>query len=59
MPTLVKASAVPNILLDPRRTWDDGEACDRQAAKLVAMFAENFGQYESHIDDDVKAVALG
>ena len=50
---------MPDILLDPRRTWDDGEAYDRQAAKLVAMFAENFGQYESHIDDDVKAVAIG
>ena len=30
---------------------------DAQAAKLVAMFADNFAQYLGHIDDDVKAVA--
>ncbi|NNL72439.1 MAG: phosphoenolpyruvate carboxykinase [Silicimonas sp.] len=59
VPTHVKASAVPDILLDPRRTWDNPDAYDRQAAKLVAMFAENFAQYESHIDDDVKAAAIG
>ena len=58
VPTHVKASAVPDILLDPRRTWDNPEAYDRQAAKLVAMFAENFAQYEAHIDDDVKAIAI-
>ncbi|NNE81741.1 MAG: phosphoenolpyruvate carboxykinase [Silicimonas sp.] len=59
VPVTVKASAVPDILLDPRRTWDNGEAYDRQAAKLVKMFSENFAQYEDHIDDDVKAVAIG
>ncbi len=58
VPTHVKASAVPDILLDPRRTWDNPEAYDRQAAKLVSMFAENFAQYEEHIDDDVKAIAI-
>jgi phosphoenolpyruvate carboxykinase (ATP) len=50
---------VPDILLDPRRTWDDTEAYDRQAAKLVAMFADNFSQYADHIDDDVRAAAIG
>ena len=50
---------VADILLDPRRTWDDVAAYDRQAAKLVAMFADNFGQYVDHIDDDVKAAAIG
>ncbi|NNE86449.1 MAG: phosphoenolpyruvate carboxykinase [Silicimonas sp.] len=59
VPTTVKASAVPDILLNPRRTWDNPEAYDRQAAKLVAMFAENFAQYEKHIDDDIKTVAIG
>jgi len=57
VPTTV--DGVPDILLDPRRTWDDPEAYDRQAAKLVAMFAENFAQYIEHIDDDVRAAALG
>jgi len=46
-------------LLDPRRTWDDAEAYDRQVAKLVAMFAENFQQYMPYIDDEVKAAAIG
>ena len=59
VPEHVKASAVPDILLDPRRTWDDGAAYDAQAKKLVEMFAKNFEQYEAHIDDDVKAVAIG
>jgi phosphoenolpyruvate carboxykinase (ATP) len=57
VPTAV--DGVPDILLDPRRTWDDPEAYDRQAQKLVSMFAENFSKYLDHIDDDVKAAALG
>jgi phosphoenolpyruvate carboxykinase (ATP) len=54
--------AVPGVdtaLLDPRGTWADGAAYDRQAAKLVQMFADNFSQYVPHIDADVKAAALG
>jgi len=46
-------------LLDPRSTWADKAAYDAQARRLVAMFAENFEQYVGHIDDDVKAVAIG
>ena len=55
----ISINGVPDLLLDPRRTWDDGEAYDRQATKLVSMFAENFTQYVDAIDDDVKAVAIG
>ena len=58
VPTHMKASSVPDILLDPRRTWDNPEAYDRQAAKLVQMFSENFAQYDAHIDDDIRAVAI-
>ena len=50
---------VADILLHPRRTWEDKEAYDAQAAKLVSMFAYNFEQYLPHIDDDVRAVSLG
>jgi phosphoenolpyruvate carboxykinase (ATP) len=46
-------------LLDPRRTWDNPESYDRQAAKLVAMFSENFAQYLPFIDEDVKSAAIG
>ncbi|MFT4959061.1 MAG: phosphoenolpyruvate carboxykinase (ATP) [Paracoccaceae bacterium] len=55
----VAVPGVADILLDPRRTWDNAEAYDAQAAKLVAMFAENFAQYVPFIDDDVKAAAIG
>jgi phosphoenolpyruvate carboxykinase (ATP) len=55
----VKVEGVPDMLLDPRRTWNDKEAYDAQAEKLVQMFADNFAQYVPYIDDDVKAAAIG
>ena len=55
----VSVGGVADILLDPRRTWDNGADYDEQARKLVSMFAENFVQYEAHIHDDVRAVAVG
>jgi len=55
----IGAPGVPGVLLDPRRTWDKPDSYDRQAAKLVKMFAENFEQYLPHIDEDVKAAAIG
>ncbi|WP_299876271.1 phosphoenolpyruvate carboxykinase [uncultured Sulfitobacter sp.] len=54
----VAVEGVPDILLDPRRTWDNPESYDRQAAKLVGMFSDNFAQYLPFIDDDVKAAAI-
>ncbi|MEL7461006.1 MAG: phosphoenolpyruvate carboxykinase [Pseudomonadota bacterium] len=59
VPTHVKASAVPDILLDPKRTWEDQAAYDVAAQKLVAMFSDNFAQYEDKIDEDVRAAAIG
>jgi phosphoenolpyruvate carboxykinase (ATP) len=55
----VKVEGVAELLLDPRRTWDDKSAYDAQAEKLVQMFADNFAQYAPYIDDDVKAAAIG
>ncbi len=54
----VAAPGVDAALLDPRGTWADGADYDAQAARLVAMFAKNFGQYEAFVDDDVIAVAV-
>ncbi|GGE48998.1 phosphoenolpyruvate carboxykinase [Actibacterium pelagium] len=55
----VSVPGVAEVLLDPRRTWNDQEAYDQQAAKLVGMFSDNFAQYVPFIDDDVKAAAIG
>ena len=55
----VSVPGVDDQLLDPRQTWADKAAYDVQAAKLVTMFADNFEQYVPHIDDDVKAAAIG
>ena len=54
----VQVPGVAELLLDPRRTWDDKAAYDAQAAKLVQMFSDNFEQYVPFIDEDVKAVAI-
>ena len=55
----VSVPGVDTALLDPRQTWADQAAYDAQAAKLVGMFADNFEQYLPHIDEDVKAAAIG
>src|SRR5690606_11754998 len=55
----VSVPDVAEVLLDPRRTWADEAAYDVQAKKLVQMFADNFAQYVPHIDDDVRAAAIG
>ncbi len=54
----VSVAGVADLLLDPRRTWDDPKAYDVQAAKLVEMFADNFAQYTDHVGDDVLAAAV-
>ena len=55
----VACEGVADVLLDPRRTWADKDAYDAQAKKLVDMFAANFDKYLDHIDEDVKACAIG
>ncbi|MFT4715976.1 MAG: phosphoenolpyruvate carboxykinase (ATP) [Paracoccaceae bacterium] len=51
----IAVEGVADILLDPRRTWDNPEAYDRDAARLVEMFQENFAQYEPFVDAKVKS----
>jgi phosphoenolpyruvate carboxykinase (ATP) len=55
----VTVRGVDPHLLDPRGTWESPAAYDAQAARLVAMFAENFAQYLPFVDADVKAAAIG
>jgi phosphoenolpyruvate carboxykinase (ATP) len=55
-------TAVPGVdsaILDPRSTWPDRQAYDRQAEALVRMFVKNFGKFESHVSPEVKAAAPG
>jgi phosphoenolpyruvate carboxykinase (ATP) len=55
----LSCEGVADVLLDPRKTWSVNEEYDRQAQKLVNMFADNFAQYVPYIADDVKAAAIG
>ena len=50
----VAVVGVDSAILDPRSTWADKAAYDAQAAKLRAMFIENFVKYEGHVDADVR-----
>jgi phosphoenolpyruvate carboxykinase (ATP) len=45
---------VPTEILDPRQTWDDKDAYDRQARELANLFADNFKKFESEVDEEVK-----
>jgi phosphoenolpyruvate carboxykinase (ATP) len=46
---------VPASFLDPRSTWADPEAYDRQAQLLAAMFATNFEAYADGVSDEIRA----
>ena len=48
---------VPSEILQPRKTWSDGDAYDARAAKLAEMFIDNFKQFEADVSDEVKAAA--
>lgn len=53
----VEVPGVDSSILDPRFTWADKSAYDRQARKLVAMFVDNFAKFESHVDVSVMGAA--
>jgi phosphoenolpyruvate carboxykinase (ATP) len=46
---------VPSEVLDPRATWPDAAAYDRQAQKLARMFVENFAAYAERVPASVGA----
>jgi phosphoenolpyruvate carboxykinase (ATP) len=48
---------VPREILEPRGTWADGAAYDTQAQDLVGRFRDNFAQYDSYVDEGIKAAA--
>jgi phosphoenolpyruvate carboxykinase (ATP) len=53
----VAVDGVDGSILDPRSTWADKAAYDRQASKLVGMFADNFAKFECHVDASVLGAA--
>jgi phosphoenolpyruvate carboxykinase (ATP) len=46
---------VPSDVLVPKNTWDDGDAYDEQAAKLAAMFNENFKKFAEGTPESIIA----
>jgi phosphoenolpyruvate carboxykinase (ATP) len=53
----VSCPGVPAEVLQPRNTWADKEAYDRQAADLARRFNKNFEKYEAGVSESVRAVA--
>jgi phosphoenolpyruvate carboxykinase (ATP) len=45
---------VPADLLDPKGTWADPSAYDRQAARLAQMFGEAFAQFAEQVTEEVR-----
>ena len=53
----VSVDGVDSAILDPRSTWADKIAYDRQAKKLSQMFVDNFAKFETHVDASVMGAA--
>ena len=53
----VSCPDVPNEVLQPRNTWEDKDAYDKQAKDLARRFNENFKKYEAGVSEAVRSVA--
>jgi phosphoenolpyruvate carboxykinase (ATP) len=53
----VSVDGVDSAILDPRSTWADKAAYDRQAKRLTQMFVDNFAKFETHVDASVMGAA--
>ncbi|SFS94716.1 phosphoenolpyruvate carboxykinase (ATP) [Sphingobacterium wenxiniae] len=48
---------VPDELLNPKDTWDDKGAYNRQANTLATLFNNNFNQYKEHANEEILLAA--
>jgi phosphoenolpyruvate carboxykinase (ATP) len=46
---------IPGEVLNPRHTWQDGDAYDARARELAARFAGNFAPFTPHVSEEVRA----
>lgn len=46
---------VPDSVLNPRESWGDKVEFDKQAARLAAMFHDNFTTYRDDVPEAVRA----
>ena len=53
----ISVAGVDPAILNPRGTWADAAAYDRQASRLVGMFIDNFAPFEPHVDAAVAGAA--
>lgn len=49
----VHVPGVPDQILDPRQTWANKEAYDKQAEKLAAKFIGNFEKYKEYASQEI------
>ncbi|WP_274423488.1 phosphoenolpyruvate carboxykinase [Chelativorans sp. YIM 93263] len=49
----VAVPGVDSTILNPRETWADKSAYDKQARRLMEMFVDKFARFEAHVDRDV------
>ena len=48
---------VDSAILDPRSTWENGDAYDAQAQRLVGLFIDNFSEFAEHVEQGVRDAA--
>ena len=53
----VAVDGIDSQILNPRETWADKAGYDAQAAKLSAMFRDNFEKFSDHVDLEVNDAA--